>query len=72
MSYRSSVVLPSASTQADFATWSTRSISPITTSSARTCRSGTTTARGSIVPDATSGRNGWYCMKFSGLTTVTR
>jgi hypothetical protein len=31
-----------------------------------TLRSGTTTARGSIVPDATSGRNGWYCMKFSG------
>ena len=29
-------------------------------------------ARGSIVPHATSGRNGWYCMKFSAETTVTR
>ena len=35
-------------------------------------RSGTTMARGSIVPDATSGRNGWYCMKFSAETSVTR
>ncbi|MGZ5302187.1 MAG: hypothetical protein ACXWEJ_10245 [Actinomycetota bacterium] len=36
-----------------------------------TGRSGTTTALGSIVPEATSGRNGWYCMKFSADTRVT-
>ena len=35
-----------------------------------TRRNGTTTARGSISPLATSGRNGWYSMKFSGFTTT--
>src|SRR5918996_401067 len=46
--------------------------SPITRRQCRrTPRSGTTAARGSIVPEATSGRNGWYWKKLSGFTTVT-